>query len=80
MFREHARLFTLVQFCTDIALTILAFAVAYATRLHMNHLVPEPVGRLLNPELLSLREYAWLVSIGIVWWAIVAKALGLYRL
>jgi len=42
--------------------------------------VPEPVGRLLNPELLSLREYAWLVSIGIVWWAIVAKALGLYRL
>jgi len=80
MFREHARLFTLVQFCTDIALTILAFAFAYATRLHMDHLVPEPVGRLLNPELLSLREYAWLVSIGIVWWAIVAKALGLYRL
>ncbi len=80
MFREHARLFTIIQFCTDIVLTVLAFALAYATRLHMDYLVPDAVGRLLNPELLSLREYAWLVSIGIVWWAIVAKALGLYRL
>ena len=80
MFREHARLFTIIQFCIDIVLTILAFPVAYATRLHLDHVVPEPVGRLLNPELLSLQSYAWQVSIGIIWWMIVAKTLGLYRL
>jgi exopolysaccharide biosynthesis polyprenyl glycosylphosphotransferase len=80
MFREHARLFTIIQFCADIALTILAFAVAYATRLHLDHVLPEPLERLLNPELLSPQSYAWLVSVGIVWWMIVAKALGLYRI
>ena len=80
MFREHARLFTIIQFCADIALTILAFAVAYATRLHLDHLLPEPLERLLNPELLSPQSYAWLVSVGIVWWMIVAKTLGLYRI
>jgi exopolysaccharide biosynthesis polyprenyl glycosylphosphotransferase len=80
MFREHARLFTIIQFCTDIVLTILAFPVAYATRLHLDRVVPEPVGRLLNPELLSLQSYAWLVLIGIIWWMIVARTLGLYRI
>ena len=80
MFREHARLFTIIQFCADIALTILAFAVAYATRLHLDHVLPEPLERLLNPELLSPQSYAWLVSVGIVWWMIVAKTLGLYRI
>ena len=80
MFREHARLFTIIQFCADIVLTILAFAVAYATRLHLGHMLPEPLERLLNPELLSPQSYAWLVSVGIVWWMIVAKTLGLYRI
>ena len=80
MFREHARLFTIIQFCADIALTILAFAVAYATRLHLDHVLPEPLERLLNPELLSPQSYAWLVSVGIVWWMIAAKTLGLYRI
>jgi exopolysaccharide biosynthesis polyprenyl glycosylphosphotransferase len=80
MFREHARLFTIIQFLTDILLTVLAFPAAYATRLSLDRIAPEPLGRLLNPELFSPGSYAWLVSIGIVWWIIVAKTLGLYRI
>jgi exopolysaccharide biosynthesis polyprenyl glycosylphosphotransferase len=80
MFREHARLFTIIQFVTDILLTILAFPAAYATRLSLDRIAPEPFARLLNPELFSIGSYAWLVSIGIVWWIIAAKTLGLYRI
>ncbi len=79
MLREHARLFTGIQFGSDILLTLGAFPAAYITRLHLDHAIPDSLSRLLNPELLSITSYAWMIALGIAWWAVVAKTLGLYR-
>jgi exopolysaccharide biosynthesis polyprenyl glycosylphosphotransferase len=80
MIRERAKLFTAIQFCTDILLTIAAFPAAYTTRLNLDLVLPEPLERLLNPELLPIQGYAWMIVLGIGWWAVVATTLGLYRL
>jgi exopolysaccharide biosynthesis polyprenyl glycosylphosphotransferase len=80
MFREHARLFAILQFISDILLTCAAFALAYWTRLHIDVLTPEPLRRFLNPELLPILDYGWLVGLAILWWTAVAWSLGLYRL
>jgi len=80
MFREHARLSTVLQFVTDIALTCLAFVCAYWTRLHLKILVPGRLANLLNPELLPLLAYWWVVVLAVCWWTVAAFSLGLYRL
>ncbi len=80
MFREHARLVTLLQFLSDIVLTCLAFAVAYWARLHVEVVTPASIAYLLNPELHPLFAYWWVVALSTAWWAAIATSLGLYRL
>lgn len=80
MFREHAKIFTILQFFSDLLLTIAAFPLAYAARLHAEKILPFELGSLLNPILLPLSGYFWVVALGIGWWAVVATSLGLYRL
>lgn len=80
MFREHARLLSTLQFIADIFLTGIAFRLAYATRLHIDALLPENVDRLLNPELHPAGFYVWMIALGAIWWAVTASSLGLYRL
>jgi exopolysaccharide biosynthesis polyprenyl glycosylphosphotransferase len=80
MYREHARLFTILQFVTDVALTCLAFVLAYGTRTHLDHFTPDNFMRLFNPELHPFPYYLWMVGLAICWWAMAASSLGLYRL
>ncbi len=80
MFRQHARLFAILQFASDVGLTCIAFALAYWTRLHLEGFVPAKFAELLNPELYPLPAYWWLVGLAVAWWAIAAAWLGLYRL
>ncbi len=79
MFREHARLFAILQFAADLALTCLAFLIAYFTRIHAWGIVPQALERFLNPELMPLGSYAWITLLGIMWWTVTAYSLGLYR-
>jgi exopolysaccharide biosynthesis polyprenyl glycosylphosphotransferase len=80
MFREHAKLFTTLQFVTDTLLTVVAFPLAYLTRVHLNEAVPPALDRLLNPALHPLMRYSWVVALAGLWWAVVAYSLGLYRI
>jgi exopolysaccharide biosynthesis polyprenyl glycosylphosphotransferase len=80
MFREHARLFIALQFLSDIALSLLAFPLAYITRLHLDKIIPAELDQLLNPALHPLTAYFWMISLAIGWWAIAAFSLGLYRI
>jgi len=80
MFREHARLFAIVQFASDVVLTGAAFVLAYFTRIHIDHITPDALKQLINPELLPLQDYWWHVGLSICWWTIAATSLGLYRL
>ncbi len=80
MFREHAKLFTTLQFVTDLMLTCAAFPLSYLTRIHAGTAVPGSLEALLNPELHPLQSYLWMVVLGIGWWAMVAYSLGLYRI
>jgi len=80
MFREHARLFTSLQFIGDLALTCAAFPVAYWMRLNADWAIPGQLEPLLNPELHPLPVYSWIVALGIAWWACSAYSLGLYRI
>ncbi len=80
MFREHAKLFIILQFVADIALSIAAFPIAYLTRIHLDKAIPSNLHHLLNPALHPLMVYAWVVTLGLLWWAAVAFWLGLYRI
>ena len=80
MYREHARLFTILQFIFDVALTCLAFALAYWTRTNLDQITPDHLMRLFNPVLHPFPYYLWMVGLAIGWWAIAASSLGLYRL
>jgi exopolysaccharide biosynthesis polyprenyl glycosylphosphotransferase len=80
MYREHARVFTTVQFVSDLMLTTAAFPIAYFSRLHLGLLVPIDLDHLLNPALHPLEKYFWTISLGVGWWAVAAFSLGLYRL
>jgi exopolysaccharide biosynthesis polyprenyl glycosylphosphotransferase len=80
MFREHARLFTALQFVTDLILTSVAFVCAYWMRLHLQWLLPARLLDLLNPELLPLPAYWRVAALAVCWWTIAASSLGLYRL
>lgn len=80
MFRQHARLFTIIQFFTDIMLTGIAFVLAYVTRIHLDGFAPPSLSSMLNPELNPLGFYWLIVVISTGWWAVAASAIGLYRL
>ena len=80
MFRQHAKLFTLLQFASDLVLTCLAFVIAYWARTHLSILTPSSLVYLLNPELHPLLHYWWVVGLSTAWWAVTASSLGLYRL
>jgi exopolysaccharide biosynthesis polyprenyl glycosylphosphotransferase len=80
MYRERARLFTILQFASDVVLTCLAFIFAYWTRTHLDQVAPDRLIKLLNPELHPLPYYWWLVGLAVIWWAVAASSLGLYRL
>jgi exopolysaccharide biosynthesis polyprenyl glycosylphosphotransferase len=80
MIREHAKLFTTLQFITDLILTALAFPLAYITRLHLSSFTPQALDRLLNPVLHPIDAYLWMVSLAIPLWVAAAYSLGLYRL
>ncbi len=80
MFREHAKLFTTLQFVTDTILTVMAFPLAYLTRIHLEKAIPAGLDRFLNPELHPLMRYSLFIGPSILWWAVVAFSLGLYRI
>jgi exopolysaccharide biosynthesis polyprenyl glycosylphosphotransferase len=80
MFREHAQLFTSIQFITDALLTVAAFPLAYLTRINLDKAIPPGLNRLLNPALHPLMHYWWAAALAIVWWMIWAYFLGLYRI
>jgi exopolysaccharide biosynthesis polyprenyl glycosylphosphotransferase len=79
MFREHARLFTTIQFIADLLLTLAAFPLAYLTRIHLERIIPAGLDRFLNPALHPFFRYAWMIALATVWWALLAYSLGLYR-
>lgn len=80
MYREHARLFTILQFAYDIILTCVAFVFAYWARIHIEPVTPQGLRQLLNPELKPLQAYGLVVGLSVFWWAIASFSLGLYRL
>jgi len=80
MYREHARLFAILQFVADLALTGLAFVFAYWARTHLDGIAPDALVRMLNPELYPFSYYWPYVGLAVGWWAVVASSLGLYRL
>lgn len=81
MIREHAKLFTALQFSTDLGLSGLAFLLAYFTRLHLNLVVPRQIDHLLNPELHHVGFYWWwMIGLALPLWAMAAFSLGLYKL
>jgi exopolysaccharide biosynthesis polyprenyl glycosylphosphotransferase len=80
MFREHARLFTIMQFCADLALSCLAFPLAYWTRTQLDHFIPADWSQLLNPALHPLENYFLMAAAALAWWTLVALTLGLYRI
>jgi exopolysaccharide biosynthesis polyprenyl glycosylphosphotransferase len=80
MFREHAKLFTVVQFAIDLLLSCAAFPLAYSTRVLLGRVIPGDLGSLFNPELYPVSGYLWVVALAIGWWAMAAFSLGLYRI
>jgi exopolysaccharide biosynthesis polyprenyl glycosylphosphotransferase len=79
MFKERAKLFNRLQFIADLLGTCAAFPLAYWSRNHLSYIFPPSLDRLLNPELLPLKEYFWCVGLAIACWAAAATSLGLYR-
>ena len=80
MFRQHAKLFTTLQFASDIGLSVAAYPLAYATRLHIDGGIPWNLERFLNPELHPISYYFPLVALALCWWSAIAYTLGLYRI
>lgn len=80
MFRERAKLFNRLQFVIDILLTCAAFPLAYWSRIHLSKVLPSSLDALLNPVLLPMNQYFWIVGLAIVCWAATASSLGLYRI
>lgn len=79
MFREHAKLFTKLQFITDLVFSAIAFPLAYLTRTYLGKL-PWDFRGLLNPELHSFTYYLPYVGLAVCWWVVSAFSLGLYRI
>jgi FlaA1/EpsC-like NDP-sugar epimerase len=80
MFKERARFYTKIQFASDLLLSCLAFPFAYFSRIYVVPLLPEGLGGFFNPLLLPFYDYLWMAGLGLVWWAIAAFSLGLYRI
>jgi exopolysaccharide biosynthesis polyprenyl glycosylphosphotransferase len=80
MFREHAKLFTRLQFGADLLITWAAFPLAYWTRIHLSSLLPVSLDQLLNPALSPFGQYFWIIGLAVVSWAAAASSLGLYRI
>ena len=80
MFRERAKLFNRLQFLIDVLLTFAAFPLAYWSRIHLSKLLPSDLDALLNPVLLPMNQYLWIVELAIVCWTATALSLGLYRI
>ena len=80
MFRAHAKLFTILQFLTDLLISAAAFVLAYLTRIHLGKAVPPGMENLLNPTLHPLGFYLWMLLLALGWWSVTAYSLGLYRL
>jgi exopolysaccharide biosynthesis polyprenyl glycosylphosphotransferase len=80
MFREHAKLFNRLQFVADILITCAAFPLAFWSRIHLSKVLPADLNRLLNPVLLPIQQYLWIVVLATVCWAVAASSLGLYRI
>jgi exopolysaccharide biosynthesis polyprenyl glycosylphosphotransferase len=80
MFRERAKLFNRLQFIVDILLTFAAFPLAYWSRIHLSKVLPSNMDALLNPLLLPMNQYFWIVGLAICCWAATAFSLGLYRI
>ncbi len=80
MFRERAKLYYRLQFIVDLLLTCAAFPLAYWSRTHLSQVFPSKLDRLLNPELLPLSQYLWILALAVICWAAAASSLGLYRI
>jgi exopolysaccharide biosynthesis polyprenyl glycosylphosphotransferase len=80
MFREHAKLFHRLQLIADLLITCAAFPLAYWSRIHLSKILPVELDRLLNPEILPLNGYFWIIGLAIACWAAAASSLGLYRI
>jgi exopolysaccharide biosynthesis polyprenyl glycosylphosphotransferase len=80
MFRERAELYNKLQFAADILVSCAVFPLAVLCRSHIAPLLPAQLNRLLNPELLPMQQYFWIVGVAIICWAASASSLGLYRL
>ncbi|MEJ2112111.1 MAG: hypothetical protein P8Z37_19850, partial [Acidobacteriota bacterium] len=80
MFIERAKFYSRVQFVTDLLLSGIAFAFAYLSRYYIADLLPSNINHLFNPLLLPFYDYLWMVGLGILWWAVIAISLGLYRI
>jgi len=80
MFRERARFYNRIQFFADLLLTCAAFPLAYFSRLHLSRALPQDLDRLLNPELLPVAGYLWIVILAAGCWSAAAYSLGLYRI
>jgi exopolysaccharide biosynthesis polyprenyl glycosylphosphotransferase len=78
MFRERAKLFNRLQFLSDILITCAAFPLAYWSRYHLSRIL-RVLDPFLNPELLPLTQYFWMIGLAIACWAAAASSLGLYR-
>jgi exopolysaccharide biosynthesis polyprenyl glycosylphosphotransferase len=79
MFRERAKLFNRLQFLADILITCAAFPLAYWSRYHLSIFLPV-LDPFLNPALLPLKQYFWMIALAIACWAAAASSLGLYRI
>jgi len=80
MFRERAKLFNRLQLVIDILLTLAAFPIAYWSRIHLSKFLPSNLDAFLNPDLLPMNQYLWIVELAIVCWTATALSLGLYRI
>ncbi len=80
MFRERAILYNRLQLIADILLTCAAFPFAYWSRIHIEHVLPATLDGLLNPALLPISRYFWIVGLALACWMAVAASLGLYRI
>jgi len=80
MFRERARLYNQLQFIIDLLATGAVFPLAYFSRIHLSGVLLPDWNRLLNPVLLPLREYLWIIGLAAICWSAAAFSLGLYRI
>lgn len=80
MFREHAKLQNRLQFAIDVAVSLAVFPLAAWSRSYVAAMLPWDLNRFLNPELLPLHEYFWIIGLSICFWAMAASSLGLYRI